>query len=913
MKNKITTIKDILQKTGLLLFIVGLISLSIIYFYQQKLSTREQIKEATAIAEIIKHSITNNAESVKTKEKLIDLYLYVISKSIAKELEGKTIKDVSQVELDRLKEKWGLDEISLFVYKDNDFIVEKATDPKEIGLSAKDWGYWFDAMMQLYKLEPVTVKEGFANENYWAGPLSLSEIVDQYYKYVYYYDQTTDFIINPYISADEVYLYTSTSSTDILIEKLKNIDYHNVYEIAVINKDAYLHPKEIIEPEKDLPILYGSNHFALDSDRKIIASLKPEDTAKTHNFTNDGKNYNKLFIPINKQQILSVVIGTDKHTTLEMQFLLLLLAVFILSFIAIAIMLFVINKKSFKVLIAEQERLALAEDFKRTMEILPEAIFNARIGIDNSIIINYNEGTLVEELNLTTAKVKGKKITEVYPEAIYKVMIPAINRGFEGAEFQSNFAYKDKIYQLVVKPTYNHEVAGYAIDITKEKESERKIEKLALFDALTGLPNRYSFNRQIEQLINHYENKNGKFALFYIDIDNFKTINDTKGHSVGDQLLIMVAERMLHSLTNTPAFLARMGGDEFTLLIEYYNDKTEIMRIAEKLLNSFKKCFILNTIEYTITSSIGISLYPHDGKELNILLKNADIAMYKSKENNKNSYSFFLETMAEERLRKVSLENSLRHAIKNKQLYLHYQPQYNIQTQTMIGAEALLRWNHPQYGNISPAEFIPIAEETNLIVDIGEWVILEACSQFKVWEDEGLDIHKIAINLSKIQLLDPNILERIKQILIKLDFNPRNLTFEITESATVNNIDQIMLAIEKMRSLGIEIAIDDFGIEYSSLKYLKNIPLDIIKIDRSFISELEYDHKNKNIVKFIIEFANDLGLKVIAEGVETKEQTKILENLGCQGIQGYYYSKPLDKKEITKLINNSNKAKLEVQ
>lgn len=907
MDNNTTTVKNILKKTGIVLSIVGIISLSIIYVVQQKLTNNEQIQEATAIAEIIKHSIYINTKSIKTKEHLIDLHLYSISKAIGDSLAGRTIDQVSNEELVALKEKWDLYDISLFVKRGDSLVVEKSSDPRELGLDAITWGFWYDAMIQLYNLEPVTIKHGYAQDNYWAGPMSLSEITDEHFKYVYYYDESLEFIINPYIAADNVYELISNSNTNSLIEKIKETSYYNVKEIAVINKDAFLHPREVIvEPERDLPVLYGTNNYALKVDEQIISTLSVNDSIKMQSFTEKGRQLSKLFIALNDRQILTVVIDTSKYNVLAFQFLSALLGIFALAFIVVAIVLFMMNKKSYKILEAEQERLAIAEDFKRTMELLPEAIFKLKKTHDETVIINYNEGTLIEELAITTDQVRDKHAKEIYPAEIWDSISSTIQQGFSGKEVQCYFSFRNKIYQLFIKPTYKNEIAGYAVDVTKEKEAEQKIEKLALYDTLTKLPNRYYFKQRVEQLLLQSQGTNSNFALFYIDLDNFKMINDTKGHTVGDQLLIIVAERMLKSLANTPSFLARMGGDEFTLLIESFHNRSEIANIAEHLLNSFNDPFFLHDNEYTITASIGISLFPNDGSSINVLLKNADIAMYRAKDKNKNAYAFFEENMGEQEQRKVNLSNALRQAITNQELYLQYQPQYNVESKSVTGVEALLRWQHPEYGSISPDEFIPLAEKSNLIHSIGEWVLKEACSQFKKWEASGISLEKMSVNLSKIQLLDQKILLRITDILQETNFNPENLTFEITESATVDNIDSIIHVLETIRALGITIAIDDFGIEHSSLKYLKNIPLDIIKIDRSFISELELDKKNESIVTLIIGFATQLGLKVIAEGVETAAQNNILQRLGCQEIQGYYYSRPLVNDDLLALLKETN-------
>lgn len=427
-------------------------------------------------------------------------------------------------------------------------------------------------------------------------------------------------------------------------------------------------------------------------------------------------------------------------------------------------------------------------------------------------------------------------------------------------------------------------------DITERYENQLLMKQHALHDDLTGLPNRRFFQSfMTEQLESFTDNQ--MMAVFLLDLDRFKIINDTLGHAKGDKLLVQVAERLSGYLQDKGK-LFRMGGDEFTIAVSKVSSRDEVKKIAEDIIEVIRKPFIIQNFEFHVSTSIGIAMYPSDGTDINSLFLHADNAMYRSKERGKNGYNFYRSDMSEDSVQKLTLETELEVAIKNNHLVLHYQPQIDLHTNQMVGVEALLRWNHPKIGLIPPGDFIPIAEEMGLMVNLGEWVLFHGCRQMKKWHDLGLTSLKLSINLSPQEFLKERLVDKVKQVLRETGLAPSSLELEITESMTMD-VDRATAVLEELYDLGIQIAIDDFGTGFSSLNYLKNFRIHRLKIDRSFIQDMINGEKDVKIVGTIISMAHGLNLSVIAEGVETKEQLDLLTNLKCDEIQGYYFSKPL--------------------
>ena len=430
--------------------------------------------------------------------------------------------------------------------------------------------------------------------------------------------------------------------------------------------------------------------------------------------------------------------------------------------------------------------------------------------------------------------------------------------------------------------------------------SEGKIKHLAYHDYLTGLPNRLFLSEKINYAIKLASQRETMLVIMFLDLNDFKLINDTMGHDKGDQLLIEVSERLVTSLRKCDT-VARLGGDEFILLIEDVTDENDINEIIKKILKNFNEPYILNNQECVITTSIGVSVYPTDGTDAGELIKNADIAMYKSKGKGKNLYERCSPVMKTKVLETMNLTNNLYSALKRNELEVYYQPQVTCNS-NIVGLEALLRWNHPQLGRVSPAEFIPIAEQTGLIVPIGEWVLRTACKQNKAWQDAGLPTLRMGVNLSIRQFQNCSFVQDVEKILIETGFDAQFLELEITESAFMAKKELIIESLYAFKKLGIHIAIDDFGEVYSSLNYLKQLPVDRIKIPMSFIKGINVNKADESITKAIIVLAKSMGLGVIAEGVETKSQFEFLNQQMCNEIQGFYYYKPMPAIEVEKLL-----------
>lgn len=436
------------------------------------------------------------------------------------------------------------------------------------------------------------------------------------------------------------------------------------------------------------------------------------------------------------------------------------------------------------------------------------------------------------------------------------------------------------------------------------EEKNKVIEYMAFHDGLTDLPNRRMFKEQLLFKLNQAMNANKTLSLMYLDLDHFKYVNDSLGHIVGDKLLQEVSKRLASSVREKD-FLARVGGDEFNIILAD-TDREDALEVAEKILGAFKKPFVIDKYELFITTCIGLCIFPYDGEDSNTLIKNADVALYRAKEHGKNKYKVFHTGMNMQTYRTFLMQNDLRKAIEKEQLELVFQPRVDIQSGKITSAEALLRWNHPNWGVVSPGEFIPIAEETDQIVEIGKWVFQQVCKQIYEWNKKEEMSIRIAINFSARQLLQKNLIQQLQQILDETSINPELLEVEITESILLGNEEIITQTLKQLKSMGILLSLDDFGTGYSSLNYLRHFPFDSLKIDRSFIRDISNIEKNsKAIIQYMISLANSLNLSVIAEGVETEEQLREIRHLNCQEVQGYLFSPPMLADEFEDFLNNN--------
>ncbi len=442
-------------------------------------------------------------------------------------------------------------------------------------------------------------------------------------------------------------------------------------------------------------------------------------------------------------------------------------------------------------------------------------------------------------------------------------------------------------------------------DLTERKNAEQQIYRLAYFDVLTGLPNRAKLYTLLRQALLEAKRNSTHGAVLFIDLNRFKQVNDSLGHAHGDILLKEVATRLSASLRSED-IIARIGGDEFVVALVDISKNEDASIVAQKIIDNLSRPISVEGHELQISASIGISTYPNDGDDAETLIKNADIAMYRIKHSEAHDgYLFFSPDMNQRALERLNMENNLRRALEQGELSLHYQPQQDLATGAMVGAEVLLRWNHPGTGMISPADFIPLAEETGLIVPIGQWILETVCARNKEWERAGLPIVKLAVNISAKQFR-PTLPSQVAEILTRHELDARFLELEITESMIMQNVEGVIAMMGEFQKLGVGLSLDDFGTGYSSLSYLKRFPIDKLKIDQSFVRDIAQDADDEAITRAIISLSKNLGLRVIAEGVETEQQLDFLRSSGCEEIQGYFYSRPLPEKDFVQFLQRVN-------
>jgi len=439
-------------------------------------------------------------------------------------------------------------------------------------------------------------------------------------------------------------------------------------------------------------------------------------------------------------------------------------------------------------------------------------------------------------------------------------------------------------------------------DITERKESEARIEHLAHHDILTGLHNRFELDNRLEQALATSHRDHQQLAVLFIDLDKFKNINDSLGHHIGDQLLVGVAKR-LGSCVRDSDIVSRIGGDEFVIVLTAIKENSDAALFAEKILNEISKPYKINGSELNTSPSIGISIYPNDGNSVDELMSAADAAMYHAKDQGRNTYQYFTESMIIEANKRMKIERDLYIALDNGQLELYYQPQIQSVDLKVVSMEALVRWNHPVQGMILPDLFITIAEDTGIIHELGNWVIDEACRQLVAWKSDGIKNYRVAINLSAKQLQSKTLAAEIKAILFKYQLKGCEIELEITETAAMSEPEHAVKQLNMLRDLGIHLAIDDFGTGYSSLAYLKRLPIQTLKLDRSFVHDIEFDPNDAAICMATIALAHNLGLKVVAEGVETEMQRDFLMKYKCDYLQGYYFSKPVPAEKMSKFLS----------
>jgi len=475
----------------------------------------------------------------------------------------------------------------------------------------------------------------------------------------------------------------------------------------------------------------------------------------------------------------------------------------------------------------------------------------------------------------------------------------------------NNKEYYFKTIGKCIKTKNKHFMICVSLNITDDVKKQQKIEHLAYHDPLTSLPNRTYLKEQFQLIINMAKRENKKFAVLYLDMDNFKIINDTLGHESGDKLLINVSYK-LKTILRKSDLVARIGGDEFVIILNDISSKEDVVEVINKLIRALKQPIIIKQTSISPTFSIGCALYPDDSENPVELLRYADIAMYEAKNKGKNNYAFINEDLKKQMSEFYLITNELKQALNNNELVLFYQPKIDIITNRVYGAEGLIRWNHPKRGLLTPFHFIPYAEKSNLISQIDRYVIKKAIETLKNWEKDELlkDMH-LAVNISANEFRQQDFVSNLRKLVDEYKIDPSKLEIEITETLSMQNFAYAVGVLEEVKRLGVKIALDDFGTGYSSLNYLKKLPFDILKIDQTFIRDLEKDNDDLLITKMIIEISKVLNKVNVAEGVENKELLKIVSELGCQYVQGYYFAKPLENKEFFEYVKNFDFEKIQ--
>jgi diguanylate cyclase (GGDEF)-like protein/PAS domain S-box-containing protein len=509
--------------------------------------------------------------------------------------------------------------------------------------------------------------------------------------------------------------------------------------------------------------------------------------------------------------------------------------------------------------------------------------------------------------------VLGRPATEVFPHLSEQQIDLLLHRALLGETVSSPDVHyfvpstnRQGWVSAVYRPYIDDDgeilgVVALIRDITERKAAEQQIEYQAYHDALTGLANRHLFREHLTLALALAQRRSKQVAVLFLDLDHFKVVNDSLGHTVGDGLLQEVARR-LKSAVSEGDTVARVGGDEFTIVLQDLSRAQEAASVAGNVLRTIAEPMIIHGHRLYMTTSIGITVFPEDGDDAETLLKNADTAMYRAKAEGRNTYQMSTPELSRSTHERMTVESGLHSALEAGQFVLLYQPQIDVETMEVVGMEALIRWNHPERGVILPEDFIHIAEERRLILPIGDWVLRQACRDVRRFHDRGMRHFRVAVNLSARQFRDASLASAVESALADAGVSPETLELEITETVAMENVDLTMSTLEHFRRAGVTIAIDDFGTGHSSLSYLKRFPLDALKIDRAFVTDLPDSFEDAAIVSSLIQLANGLGLRIVAEGVETLEQLDFLKDAGCREVQGFYFSYPVEVEQVEELV-----------
>lgn len=555
-----------------------------------------------------------------------------------------------------------------------------------------------------------------------------------------------------------------------------------------------------------------------------------------------------------------------------------------------------------------QKTLDQSEAFARS--IINHAV-EGIITIDINGLISYINPAAENTFSYAASELIGKSITILIPELYYSDCDNFCSNGkFIDNNGETVGYRKDNStlpIELTISKFYVGENCFFTIilrDITERKRYEETIRYQAFYDSLTTLPNRLLLKERMNLEISHAKHTGEKIAVMYLDLDRFKLVNDTLGHDIGDKLLKEVAERLKNCL-QTKDTVARIGGDEFVILLPGITQDENLGKISDKILNTIREPLLIDTHELYISVSIGVTVYPDDGQDYETLLTNADVAMYRAKEKGKNNFQLYTPALNAKALERLAMENSLRRALEYKEFIVYYQPKVNANTEEIIGMEALIRWQHPNWGLVPPYKFIPLAEETGLIVPIGEWVLRTACTENKALQNAGFPPLTVAVNLSALQFQLQDLTKMVSNVLEDTGLEPQYLELEITESIAMQNVEHTINMLNELKAMGIKFAIDDFGTGYSSLSQLNSFSVNKLKIDRSFVSKIDGQKDNSIIASTVLALGKSLELGIVAEGVENEEQANFFKQNKCDEMQGYFYGKPMCPEDFEKFYQRA--------